>query len=154
MEGDVSRHPLLRSLGVEPLGPEFSGEYLYRATRNRNVGIKPLLMNASVVAGVGNIYANESLFGAGIRPRVRSGKLSLERCERLALAVRGTLLAALSAGGSSLRDFVHSDGTRGYFQQKYFVYDRADLPCRKCGTRIRMIRLGQRSSYYCSRCQR
>ncbi len=153
-EGDASRHPLLKSLGMEPLGAEFSGEYLFRATRNRNVGIKPLLMNASIVVGVGNIYANESLFKAGIRPRARSGKLSLERCERLALAVRDTLLAALSAGGSSLRDFVHSDGASGSFQQNYSVYDRAALPCRKCGTRIRMIRLGQRSSYYCSKCQR
>jgi formamidopyrimidine-DNA glycosylase len=153
-EGDVSRHPLLKSLGVEPLGAEFSGEYLYGVTRNRNVGIKQLLMNATIVVGVGNIYANESLFSAGIHPRVRSGKLSLERCERLALAVRDTLLAALSAGGSSLRDFVHADGTSGYFQQTYLVYDRAGLACRKCGTGIRMIRLGQRSSFYCSKCQR
>jgi formamidopyrimidine-DNA glycosylase len=103
--------------------------------------------------GVGNIYANESLFKAGIRPRVRAGRLSRERCARLVDAVRKTLIAAIAAGGSSLRDFVHSDGTSGYFQQHYYVYDRAALPCRVCGARIRVARLGQRSSFYCANCQ-
>jgi len=153
-DGDVSRHPLLAALGVEPLGEQFSAEFLYRATRARQAGVKQLLMNANVVAGIGNIYANESLFRAGIRPRTRAGRLSRARCARLVAAVRETLQAALAAGGSSLRDFVHSDGASGYFQQQYFVYDRAGLPCRVCGTAIRSARLGQRSSFYCPSCQK
>jgi len=152
--GDATRHPLLASLGVEPLGEEFTPEFLYRVTRGRNVGIKQLLMNAGVIVGVGNIYANESLFRAGIHPRARGGRLSRERCARLVDAVRETLVAAIAAGGSSLRDFVHSDGATGYFQQRYYVYDRAALPCRVCGAGIRVARLGQRSSFYCPTCQR
>ena len=152
--GDAARHPLLASLGVEPLGEEFTPEFLYRVTRGRNTGIKQLLMNARVIVGVGNIYANESLFRAGIHPRARAGRLSRERCARLVEAVRETLVAAIAAGGSSLRDFVHSDGASGYFQQSYYVYDRAALPCRVCGAGIRVARLGQRSSFYCSTCQR
>jgi formamidopyrimidine-DNA glycosylase len=152
--GDAFRHPLLARLGVEPLSAEFSPEFLYRATRGREVGIKQLLMNANVVVGVGNIYANESLFKAGIHPRVRAGRLSRARCGRLVAAVRETLLAAIAAGGSSLRDFVQADGASGYFQQHYYVYDRAALPCRVCGAAIRVARLGQRSSFYCSTCQR
>ena len=151
--GDPSRHPLLARLGVEPLSEAFSPEFLYGATRGRDVGIKQLLMNARVIVGVGNIYANESLFKAGIHPRSRAGRLSRERCARLVDAVRETLVAAIAAGGSSLRDFVHSDGTSGYFQQHYYVYDRAALPCRVCGAGIRVARLGQRSSFYCSTCQ-
>ena len=153
-EGDAKHHRLLDTLGVEPLGGKFSRYYLYRATRSRNVAIKQLLMNASVVVGVGNIYANESLFRAGIRPGKRAGRLSLVQCGRLVSAVRDTLTAALAAGGSSLRDFVHSDGASGYFQQQYYVYDRAALPCRVCGSRIRVTRLGQRSSFYCAECQK
>jgi formamidopyrimidine-DNA glycosylase len=151
--GDSSSHPLLARLGVEPLDGEFSTDFLYRITRRRNVGIKQLLMNAAVVVGVGNIYANESLFRAGIHPRARAGRLSRERCARLVDAVKETLLAAIAAGGSSLRDFVHSDGASGYFQQHYYVYDRAALPCRICGAAIRVVRLGQRSSFYCPKCQ-
>jgi formamidopyrimidine-DNA glycosylase len=152
--GDASRHPLLARLGIEPLGGEFSAEFLHRVTRGRNVGIKQLLMNAGVVVGIGNIYANESLFRAGILPRTRAGRLSRERCGRLAASIRDTLLDALAAGGSSLRDFVHSDGTSGYFQQRYYVYDRAAQPCRVCGTKIRVARQGQRSTFYCTTCQK
>jgi formamidopyrimidine-DNA glycosylase len=111
-------------------------------------------MNAHVVVGIGNIYANESLFRAGIHPRARSGRLSRARCERLVAAVKDILLAAIAAGGSSLRDFVHSDGSSGYFQQQYYVYDRAALACRVCGAAIRVTRLGQRSSFYCATCQK
>jgi formamidopyrimidine-DNA glycosylase len=151
--GDSSSHPLLARLGVEPLSEEFSTDFLHRITRGRNAGIKQLLMNAAVVVGVGNIYANESLFRAGIHPRTRARRLSRARCARLVDAVRETLLAAIAAGGSSLRDFVHSDGASGYFQQHYNVYDRAALPCRVCGAGIRVARLGQRSSFYCPSCQ-
>lgn len=151
--GDASRHPLLARLGVEPLSDAFSPEFLHRVTRGRDVAIKQLLMNAALIVGVGNIYANESLFKAGIHPRSRAGRLSRERCARLVEAVRETLVAAIAAGGSSLRDFVHSDGASGYFQQQHYVYDRASLPCRVCGAAIRVARLGQRSSFYCATCQ-
>lgn len=152
--GDASSQPLLAKLGVEPLEEQFSPEFLYRVTRGRDVGVKQLLMNASVVVGIGNIYANESLFRAGIHPRLRARRLSRARCEKLVAAVKETLVAALAAGGSSLRDFVHSDGASGYFQQHYYVYDRAALPCRVCGSAIRVARLGQRSTFYCATCQK
>jgi len=152
--GNIETHPLLARLGVEPLGEAFSAEFLYRVTRSRRAGIKQVLMNARIVVGIGNIYANESLFRAGIHPRARSGSLSRARCARLVETVRDTLRAAIAAGGSSLRDFVHSDGASGYFQHQYFVYDRVGLPCRVCGAPIRMARLGQRSSYYCAKCQK
>jgi formamidopyrimidine-DNA glycosylase len=152
--GDVHRHRLLAGLGVEPLSADFSADYLYAATRRRLVSIKLLLMNANVVVGVGNIYANESLFRAGVHPRRRAGRLTRAQCERLVRSVRDTLRAALDAGGSSLRDFVHSDGSSGYFQQSYAVYDRAGLPCRVCGSPIRVARLGSRSSFFCTTCQK
>lgn len=152
--GNIQTHPLLARLGVEPLGKAFTPEFLYRVTRGRRAGIKQVLMNARTVVGIGNIYANESLFRAGIHPRTQSGGLSRVRCARLVEAVRDTLRAALAAGGSSLRDFVHSDGASGYFQQQYCVYDRVGLPCRACGAPIRMARLGQRSSFYCAKCQK
>jgi formamidopyrimidine-DNA glycosylase len=152
--GDVDKHPLIARLGVEPLSPKFSGAWLQNVTRQRRTAIKALLMNAAIVVGVGNIYANESLFRAGISPRVSASRLSRARCDRLAQAVMETLSAAIAAGGSSLRDFVHSDGGSGWFQQQYFVYDRAGLPCRVCGTPIRVARIGQRSTFWCSSCQR
>jgi len=152
--GDVAAHPLIAGLGVEPLSPAFSGAWLHAAMRGRRAGIKPLLMNASIVAGVGNIYANESLFRAGVSPRTAAARLSRARCDKLVQAVVETLNAAIAAGGSSLRDFVHSDGGSGWFQQQYFVYDRTGLPCRLCGTPIRVVRLGQRSTFWCPSCQR
>jgi formamidopyrimidine-DNA glycosylase len=118
------------------------------------VGTKQLLMDHRLVVGIGNIYANESLFRARIHPRAPARRLSLARCERLAEAARSTLEDALAAGGSSLRDFVQSDGSPGDFQQHYFVYDRAGEPCRVCGTPIRRVVQGQRASYYCPACQR
>jgi len=153
-EGDIARHPLLARLGAEPLEDAFTGRLLHAATRKRKAAVKLVLMDAGVVAGVGNIYANESLFHAGINPRAAAGRLSLARCEALAAAIKSTLKKALAAGGSSLRDFVHSDGTSGYFQQQYYVYGRAGLPCRNCGTAIRQLRQGQRSTFYCPACQK
>jgi formamidopyrimidine-DNA glycosylase len=111
-------------------------------------------MDGRRIVGVGNIYANESLFRAGINPRTPANRLSLEKCERLATAIKRTLRAAISAGGSSLRDFVGADGNAGYFQQRYWVYDRAEQKCRRCGTLIRKITQGQRSTYFCPTCQR
>lgn len=151
---DVAQHPLLAGLGAEPLQSGFTGKLLHAATRARKTAVKLVLMNASIVVGVGNIYANESLFHARINPRTPAGRLTLARCEALAAAVKSTLSQALAAGGSSLRDFVHSDGSSGYFQQQYYVYGRTGLPCRVCGTAVRQLRQGQRSSFYCPACQK
>jgi len=152
--GDVLAHPLLAQLGVEPFAPEFTGALMYRRTRGRKVSIKQVLLAGDVVVGVGNIYASESLFHAGIRPATPAGRISQARYERLAEAVRQTLAAAIEKGGSTLRDFIGSDGAAGYFQLDYFAYDRAGLPCRVCGALIKQIVQGQRSTYFCSHCQR
>jgi formamidopyrimidine-DNA glycosylase len=152
-ESDALRHPLLARLGIEPLGPDFSGEWLYERTRRRDAGIKQTLMNGHLVTGIGNIYANEALFRAGINPKIPAGRLGPRRCAKLAESVRETLLAAIAAGGSSLRDFVDSAGNPGYFQQQYLVYGRAGQPCMRCGTPIRQLRQGQRSTFYCPHCQ-
>lgn len=151
--GDVLKHPLLVSLGPEPLGADFDGDVLYRASRGRRVSVKRFIMDHHVVVGVGNIYANESLFRAGINPRTAAGRITKARYARLVDEIKATLTAALAAGGSSLRDFVHSDGASGYFQQQYFVYDRTGEPCRVCKTPVRTSRQGQRSTFYCVRCQ-
>jgi formamidopyrimidine-DNA glycosylase len=132
----------------------FDGEYLHRATRSRSVAIKLAIMDSHLVVGVGNIYANEALFRAGIRPQLAANKLSLPRCQRLAQNIKEVLLEAIQQGGSTLRDFVHSDGSSGYFQQSYFVYGRTGEPCHVCGTSIKQIRQGQRSTFYCPQCQR
>ena len=153
-DGDVNAHPLLAGLGVEPFSDEFSGELIFRRTRGRTASIKQVLLAGEIVVGVGNIYASESLFRAGIRPTTPAGRVSLARCERLADAVRVTLAAAIERGGSTLRDFVGSDGASGYFQLECFVYDRAGELCRVCGAPIRQIVQGQRSTYYCAHCQR
>ncbi|MDB5833546.1 MAG: formamidopyrimidine-DNA glycosylase [Caballeronia sp.] len=153
-DGDVLDHPLLAGLGVEPFTPEFSGALMYRQTRGRKVSVKQALLAGTMVVGVGNIYASESLFRAGIRPTVAAGRVSLVRYDLLADAVRTTLAAAIEKGGSTLRDFVGSNGESGYFQLDYFVYDRAGLPCHVCGAAIKQIVQGQRSTYFCPRCQR
>ena len=153
-EGDAATHPLLATLGPEPLEEHFNARYLYQATRGRSISIKQCIMDNHVVVGVGNIYANESLFRSGIKPQLAAGKLSLPRCEKLVSEIRATLRAAIEKGGSTLRDFVHSDGSSGYFQQEYFVYGRTGEPCRKCGALIKQIKQGQRSSFYCETCQK
>ncbi len=150
---DALGHPLLASLGVEPLGPDFNGAALHALTRNRRAPIKQVLMDGKTVVGVGNIYASESLFRAGIDPRTPAHKLGPKRCARLAETVRQTLEQAIAAGGSTLRDFVDPSGKPGYFPQQYYVYGREGQPCRVCGTPIRAIRQGQRSTFYCPRCQ-
>jgi formamidopyrimidine-DNA glycosylase len=152
--GDVHTHPLLASLGPEPLENNFNARYLYEATRGRSISIKQCLMNNRVVVGVGNIYANEALFRAGIRPQLAAGKLSLPRCARLVEEIRATLTESIRKGGSTLRDFVDASGEPGYFQQHYWVYGRAGEPCRRCGTPIKQVKQGQRSSFYCGSCQR
>jgi formamidopyrimidine-DNA glycosylase len=153
-EGDPAQHPLLAALGPEPLGKDFDAAYLYRITRNRNAAIKQCLMDNHVVVGVGNIYANEALFRAGIRPQLAAGKLSLSRCAKLVEEIRATLAEAIQLGGSTLRDFVNTAGQPGYFQQHYWVYGRGGEPCRRCGKPIKQIKQGQRSSFYCGGCQK
>ncbi len=146
-------HPLLAGLGVEPLTPQFDGPWLHGLCLGRRLPIKTLLMDAHRLVGVGNIYANESLFHAGIHPLTAAGRLSARRAARLADAIRATLEAAIAAGGSSLRDFVDGHGRPGYFQQMYFVYGRAGKSCRHCGQTIVSLRLGGRATYLCPRCQ-
>ena len=151
---DPARHPLLASLGPEPLDPEFDAEYLVRKVSGRRVALKQLLMDQRVVVGVGNIYASESLFHAGIDPRRAAGRVGAGRLARLVGAVQQVLEAAISHGGTTLRDYVGAQGTPGYFRQELFVYERGGEPCRRCGTPIRHIVQGQRSTYFCPRCQR
>lgn len=152
-EADLPSHPLLSTLGIEPFDPAFDGAWLHRHTRGRSAAIKTVLLAGAIVVGVGNIYASESLFRAGIRPTTPAGRLSRARCDRLAQAVRETLAQAIERGGSTLRDFVGSDGASGYFQLDCFVYDRAGQPCRVCATPVRQIVQGQRSTFYCPNCQ-
>ncbi len=147
-------HPLLARLGPEPLDAGFDGAHLTAAARGRRVAIKNLIMNAQVVVGVGNIYANEALFLAGIHPQRAAGRISSARLDRLTGCVRDVLNAAIASGGTTLRDFVGSDGRPGYFRQSLAVYERAGAPCRRCGASIRRRVIGQRASYYCPQCQR
>jgi len=153
-DGELEQHVLLRDLGVEPLEDKFSGALLHQATRNRSAPIKQVLLAGDIVVGVGNIYACESLFRAGINPKTAAGKISRARYDKLAEAIRDILAAAIVQGGSTLRDFIAVNGQSGYFQQTYFVYDRAGVPCRNCGTPVRQIKQGQRSTFYCAVCQR
>ena len=148
-----SQHPLLRNLAPEPLDPSFDARWLHERTRRRNIAIKLALMTNDIVTGVGNIYANEALFRAGINPRTKAGRLSMQRCDKLVRAIKDTLHDAITAGGSSLRDFLGTDGAPGYFQQQYKVYGRQGEACSVCGKPIHSCRLGQRSTFYCTRCQ-
>jgi len=152
--GDPLAHALLARIGPEPLSVAFDGGVLHAATRNRSAAIKLTLMDSRVVAGVGNIYANEALFRAGINPRLAASRLSRARCDRLVKEVQETLERAIRAGGSSLRDYVRSDGMAGNFQSEFTVYGRAGEACPRCGEKIREIRQGQRSTFFCPRCQR
>ena len=146
-------HPLLNKLGPEPLSEDFGGTYLWKTSRGRKVSIKQFIMNAHVVVGVGNIYASESLFLAGIHPKRAAGRVSRDRYEHLAEAVKDVLQRAIRAGGTTLRDFYGGDGEPGYFRQQLAVYDREGEHCRTCDSIIRAIVQGQRSTYYCVRCQ-
>jgi formamidopyrimidine-DNA glycosylase len=152
--GAAEAHPLIRNLGIEPLSAALTGKRLHAMTRGRRTSIKQFLMDGRMIVGVGNIYASESLHLAAISPRRRAGTLAPDRCAKLVAAVKKTLRAAIDAGGSSLRDFVGSDGSPGYFQTRYRVYDRAGEKCRRCRTPVRRLVQGQRASYYCPSCQR
>jgi formamidopyrimidine-DNA glycosylase len=147
-------HPLLAHLGPEPFDPAFDAVYLWQTLRRRTAAIKLALMDNSVVVGVGNIYANESLFRAGIRPSTPAGQVSRPRLARIVTEIRAVLKEAIAKGGSTLRDYVDARGEPGYFQLEYMVYGREGEPCRVCGGLIRQRRLGARASFYCPRCQR
>lgn len=151
--GDPRRHKLLAHLGVEPLGNTFDGEYLHRMAQGRSVAVKNLIMNSRCVVGVGNIYASEALFRAGISPLRSAGRVSLKRYDKLAHSIREVLTRAIHEGGTTLKDFVREDGTPGYFRMSLNVYAREGQPCRQCGKPIRKKIIGQRSTYYCGNCQ-
>ncbi len=150
----AGRHPLLRELGPEPLSDRFSGAHLHSRSRGRKSAVKNFIMDGKIVVGVGNIYASEALFMAGIHPSRAAGRISATRYDALASAIRDVLDRAIRRGGTTLRDFLNSDGNPGYFAQELLVYDREGLPCFRCETPIRKKVIGQRSSFYCPSCQR
>lgn len=151
---DPSQHALLKKLAPEPLDAEFDAAYLSKKARGRKVAIKQFIMNGNLVVGVGNIYASESLFRAGIKPTRAAGRVKDDELKKLVKGIKTVLNAALRAGGTTLRDYVNADGAPGYFRQRLFVYERDGQPCRKCKTPIRQLRSGQRSTYFCPTCQR
>ncbi|MBH8579580.1 bifunctional DNA-formamidopyrimidine glycosylase/DNA-(apurinic or apyrimidinic site) lyase [Bisbaumannia pacifica] len=153
LQGGPESDPRLARLGPEPLSEAFDGARLYRLSRGRRLSVKPFLMDNAVVVGVGNIYASEALFLAGIDPRRAAGRISQERYERLAATVREVLAAAIAQGGTTLRDFVSGTGEPGYFAQRLNVYGRDGQPCQRCGAELRLVTLGQRASVYCAACQ-
>lgn len=152
--GDPDDHKLLRDLGPEPLSPDFTPDVLDRSFRTRNASVKAVIMDAKVVAGIGNIYASEALFHAGIRPQTPAAKISKPRIAKLTEAIRAVIENSILQGGTTLRDFLQSDGSPGYFRQSLFVYGRTGEPCRVCGATIKQATLGQRSTFWCPRCQR
>ncbi len=152
-EDEPQLHALLRDLGPEPLGADFDGAYLLSRAQKRSLAVKSLIMDSHIVVGVGNIYANEALFMAGIDPLRAAGSLSAAECGRLAAAIRQVLSAAIAQGGTTLRDFANADGKPGYFKQSLNVYGRAGLDCLNCATPIELFKIGQRATYRCRVCQ-
>ena len=148
------QHSLLRDLGPEPLADEFTADYLADRAKGRKLAVKLFIMDSKVVVGVGNIYANEALFRAGIHPACEAGSLSRSRWQRLVEAIRQVLEEAILAGGTSMRDFTNAEGSPGYFALQLQVYGKPGQECPQCGRAIQSLRLGQRSTYFCSRCQR
>lgn len=147
-------HKLLADLGPEPLSEHFHGDYLWKLSRGRRAAVKLFLMDQKIVVGVGNIYAAEALFAAGIHPSRAAGTVSRERYARLAAEVKRILAYAIDRGGTTLRDFLSPDGEPGYFEHELSVYGRAGASCKRCGSTVRVAVLGQRSTFYCARCQR
>ena len=152
-EGDPLQHELLRNLGPEPLGKELTGQYLFAKSRKRTLVIKSFLMDSRVISGVGNIYANEALFASGIHPGRKAGRITRAQYTKLVAGIKNVLTRAIAKGGTTLRDYVNGAGEPGYFHLELKVYDRAGEPCYRCGTLIKSQRHGQRSSFYCPRCQ-
>ena len=150
---DVHSHPLLKNLGPEPLHDEFESDYLFKASRGRSIAIKTFIMDSNIVVGVGNIYANEALFLAGINPKRPAGKISKTKYDKLVPSIKKTLREAIVVGGTTLRDFTNGNGEPGYFKQSLNVYGRGGENCIRCRNELKEIRLGQRSTVYCTRCQ-
>jgi formamidopyrimidine-DNA glycosylase len=150
---DPFTHPLLTDHGPEPLSETLSGDYLLRSSRNRRIAVKSFIMDHRIVVGIGNIYANEALFRAGIHPALPAGDVSLARYRTLAANIRAVLEEAIAAGGTTLHDFSNEEGRPGYFSLQLKVYGRAGQPCTVCGAPIETSRIGQRSSFYCRHCQ-
>ena len=151
---NFEQHKLIKDLGPEPLNEEFTGDYLHGLSRNKKIAVKNFIMNSHNVVGVGNIYANEALFRSGIRPSRTAGKISKARYEVLVKEIKAVLGEAIRQGGTTLKDFTNSDGKPGYFKQKLLVYGRAGLPCPECKTNLKEIRMSQRSTVYCPKCQK
>jgi len=148
------KHKLLINLGPEPISEVFTAEYLFAISRSRKVAIKPFLMNSHIVVGVGNIYANESLFAACINPKRAANKVSLKSYQKLVPKIKAILQKSIEQGGTTLKDFINEDGKPGYFQQTLCVYGRASEPCTNCGYPVKQITQAQRSTFYCTRCQK
>ena len=153
VDSDINQHKLLRELGPEPLSSDFDDDYLYKKAKGRKQAVKTFIMNSHVVVGVGNIYASEALFLAGIHPSRQAGRISKKRYSLLVDSIKCTLNNAINSGGTTLRDFVNSDGEPGYFRQKLNVYEKSGEKCTTCAQPIKRITQGQRSSYYCPGCQ-
>lgn len=151
---DINQHKLIKSLGPEPLDDVFTAEYLHDRAKKRSCSIKSFIMNSHIVVGVGNIYASESLFKAGINPKRKAGNVSLARLEKLVAAIKLTLRESIEQGGTTLKDFTSEDGQPGYFAQKLQVYGRAGEPCLACGQPIKQITQQARSTFYCTNCQK
>ena len=150
---DPHSHPLIAAHGPEPLGDDFSGAYLYKISHGRRITIKQLIMDGHLLAGVGNIYANEALFRAAIHPATEAGRLSQARCQRLVDVIKEVLTEAIACGGSSLGDFLVAEGKPAYFPMHFTVYGRSGSPCPNCGSPIQSCQSGGRSTYFCARCQ-
>jgi formamidopyrimidine-DNA glycosylase len=153
-DGDPAEHELLKNLGPEPLSEQLDGNYLWTASRKRKIAVKSFIMDQKLVVGVGNIYASEALFKAGIRPDAAAGEVSRERYGKLAGAIKQILVASIEAGGTTIADFRQSDGKPGYFKQHLQVYGREGEDCPGCGQPIICVRIGQRSTYFCRKCQK
>ncbi len=150
----IEQHPLISHLGPEPLTDQFNGTHLHALAKQKKCSVKSFIMDAHNVVGVGNIYASESLFMAGIHPARQAGRISLKRYEKLSSCIKTVLQQAIEQGGTSLKDFVNEQGKPGYFQQSLAVYGRAGENCQQCSNKIKQLKLAQRASYYCSHCQR
>jgi len=151
---DPQKHPLLARLAPEPFSRSFNAEYLWRVSRGRRLALKNFLMNSHLVVGVGNIYASEALFRARLRPQRAARTLSRAEAARLVRGVRTVLAQAIRSGGTTLRDYLGADGAPGYFRQRLYVYERTGKPCHRCPGTVRQLTQGQRSTYYCPRCQK
>lgn len=149
----IEQHPLLAKLGPEPLTDDFDGDYLYQRSRKRKIAVKQFIMDNHVVVGVGNIYANESLFSAGVHPQRAANEVELAEYLALTAEIKKVLARAITQGGTTLKDFTGSDGKPGYFVQELQVYGRAEQPCSACGAMLQEVRMGGRSTVFCPLCQ-